>query len=191
MTDVVVQDLAADARAARLRCGALVRKVAVYARRLAVLLPGCMLVYSLRSSGASGDPEPDPDLEGGSAAWTARSSAGRAASRCDGNAEAHDLGLAVSGRRGAEGSGGAPGRVSEGPLGGATLGLAAGPGRSARALLSAGQGRAGEALRYALVARIERKLECNLLVATDQHLVLCQARAPAPLPPAVCGTIWA
>ncbi|KAK9825902.1 hypothetical protein WJX81_003715 [Elliptochloris bilobata] len=72
MTDIVVQDLAYDARA-MIACGALVRKVAVYARRLAVLLPGRLL-----------------------------------------------------------------------------------------------------ALHYTLVARVDRQLECNLLVATDQHLVLCQ-----------------
>lgn len=177
MTHVVVQDLAADARVARLACGALVRKVAVYARRLAVLLPTCMLVYSLRGSGAGGDPEPDPsDLEGGSAAWNAWSSAGRAASRCGGRLEADELGQVAPSGRGAGWSGSAPGRVSEGPLGLATLEPPGCAGGGARALLSAGQGQAGAALRYALVARIERTLECNLLVATDQHLVLCQAR---------------
>ena len=126
LTGVVVQDLAGGGRAA-LACAALVRKVAVYAGRLAVLLPGDLLVYAALPGGRPRSPDPGADR----AASAARPGDGR--------------------RPGA--------RVGTGTAAGRACDVAA-----------------GGALRYTLAARIAGRLECNLLVATDRHLVLCQAR---------------
>ncbi len=134
LTGVVVQDLAGGGRAA-LACAALVRKVAVYAGRLAVLLPGDLLVYAALPGSRPRSPDPGADP----AASTTEPGHGR--------------------RPGARARAGAAARRA---------------GDAATAAAAGGAG--GTALRYTLAARIAGRLECNLLVATDRHLVLCQAR---------------
>ncbi len=143
LTGVVVQDLAGGGRAA-LACAALVRKVAVYAGRLAVLLPGDLLVYAALPGSRPRSPDPGADP----AASTTEPGHGR--------------------RPGARARAGAAARRA---------------GDAAAAAAAGGAG--GVTLGYTLAARIAGRLECNLLVATDQHLVLCQARrARAPRLPA-------
>lgn len=216
MTQVVVQDLAGDARLT-LRCHALVRKVAVYARRLAILLPGSLLVYSLPDrpatlssagppSGMAQNPtnglarvggmmDPDPAQPGGGL-WRGgmhRSSAGGSGGGLGGGSWGHPGGdradhagawaVLAGGRSshppgnrrpstGHTGGGGTPGGGCE-PWGGRDRAGAAG-GRGAE-----GRRSDGECMQYSLAARIDRRLECNLLVATDCHLVLCQACPPS------------
>lgn len=152
MTDVVVQHLVTEQRV-RIKCRDYVRKIAVYKDRLAVQLPDKVIVYEL---------PPPPPSASPTAATTAAAAGGAAPSSSAAlSADAYQLLLTDASEDTSVAAAAASG-------GGAGAGTTAGAGSTA--IVDSPH---AVSLAYRIRDRIMGSLDCNLLVVTSTHVVLC------------------